>query len=69
MAEISREFLEPDRCEKAHTGFVLEGELEIDFEGEKIFYQSGDALFVEPGTKHSVRSLSEKVLLFLVEEI
>ena len=33
LLEFSAEFVEPDCCEKGHVGFVLEGTLEVDFNG------------------------------------
>jgi hypothetical protein len=33
LVEFSCEFVEAEACEKAHIGFVLSGELEIDFSG------------------------------------
>jgi quercetin dioxygenase-like cupin family protein len=69
LVEFAGAFEEIDWCEKAHIGFVVEGDLEIDFGEEKILYTQGDGVFIPPETKHKAKHLSEKVLLFLVEEI
>ncbi|MET0753776.1 MAG: cupin domain-containing protein [Pyrinomonadaceae bacterium] len=69
LVEFSGAFEEIEWCEKAHTGYVVEGDLEIDFGTEKVSYSQGDGIFIPPGTKHKAKHLSEKVLLFLVEEI
>lgn len=69
LVEFSGAFEEIDWCEKAHTGYVVEGDLEIDFGVEKVSFKQGDGIFIPPGTKHKAKHLSEKVLLFLVEEI
>ncbi len=69
--EISRGLVHPDWCVTGHIGYVVEGELEIDFGSEIINYSAGDALFIKAGEreKHIPKPVSEKVLLFLVEEI
>lgn len=46
LAEFSSEFLEPDWCEKSHIGFVLRGELEVDFHGQCIRYAEGSGIFI-----------------------
>jgi len=58
-------------CEKGHYGCVLEGELEIEYANETIIYKAGDGLFIPDGPehKHRGRVLSDKVLVFLVENI
>lgn len=71
LLEFTSEFVEPDWCEKAHIGFVVHGELEIDFRGSVVRYPQGSALFIPSGVTngHKARSVKSKVLLFLVEEI
>ena len=57
---------------KNHIGFVLEGKLEIDFNGEKIIYLAGDAIFISEGenSAHKARPLTTSpVKLFLVENV
>ena len=34
LVEFTSEFVEREWCEKGHAGFVLAGELEIDFSGQ-----------------------------------
>ena len=36
--------LEPHWCEKGHIGYVLEGQLEITFENERVVYNPGDGV-------------------------
>lgn len=69
LLEKSREFVEPDWCEKAHAGMVLEGELEIDFQGNCVRFPQGSGLLIPAGAKHKGRSVSERVLIFLIEDI
>ncbi len=71
LAEFSSEFIESHWCEKGHIGFVLDGELEIDFHGKLVRYIKGDGVFIPQGATHGhkARSLTPTVLLFLVEEV
>lgn len=70
LAEFSMEFVEPHWCEKGHIGFVLRGELEVDFRGERIRYAEGSGIFIPKGASHGhkARSITSSVLLFLAEE-
>ena len=70
MVEFTHEFVEPHWCEKAHIGFVLSGELEIDFKGKVVRYPEGTAILIPAGAVHAHkgRSVTTLVRLFLVEE-
>ncbi|MCH8325879.1 MAG: cupin domain-containing protein [Bacteroidetes bacterium] len=39
-------------CEKGHYGYIIEGELEIEFANEKIIYKKGDGVFIPDGAEH-----------------
>ncbi len=71
LVEFTREFVEPDWCHKGHVGFVLSGELEIDFSGEVVRFPEGSALMIPAGSAqaHKARAITPVVLLFLVEEV
>ncbi|MGB9092604.1 MAG: hypothetical protein WCB93_00660 [Gallionella sp.] len=71
LVEFTSEFVEPDWCEKGHIGFVIQGELEIDFHGHLVRYPEGSGIFIPPGSGsgHKGRSVTPTVLLFLVEDI
>jgi mannose-6-phosphate isomerase-like protein (cupin superfamily) len=71
LLEFTSEFIEPDWCEKGHIGFVLKGELEIDFQGRLVRYPEGSALFIPFGAAsgHKARSIAAVTQLFLVEDI
>ncbi|HEX8733981.1 MAG TPA: cupin domain-containing protein [Pyrinomonadaceae bacterium] len=69
LLEHSRAVREEDWCEKPHVGYVVEGELEINFSGKTEAFRAGEGIFIAAGEKHKARSLTEKTLLFLVEEI
>ena len=70
LLELGPEFVEPEWCQKGHIGYVLEGELEIDFGGRLVTFRAGDGLWIPPGDahKHKARALTERVVLILVEE-
>lgn len=70
LVEIGKDFVEEDWCLKGHAGFVVEGELEIEFNGEVITYKAGDGLLISSGeaSKHKPKAISETVKLFLVED-
>ena len=70
LVEFSKEFVESDWCTKGHTGYILEGQMEIDFDGEKEIFGPGDGVFIPAGQehKHKGRVLTEKVEAILVEE-
>ncbi|MBA4382643.1 MAG: phosrestin [Sideroxydans sp.] len=71
LLEFTSEFIEPDWCEKGHVGFVVQGELEIDFRGSVLRYPQGSALFIPSGlaSGHKARSIAAVTQLFLVEEL
>lgn len=71
LVEFSEEFLEPDWCTKGHVGYVLDGRLQIDFNGKIKEYKTGDGLWIDEGAefrhKGSVAK-GEKALLILFEK-
>jgi mannose-6-phosphate isomerase-like protein (cupin superfamily) len=69
LAEFSRNFQETDWCEKSHIGYVIAGEIEIDFAGRAEIFKQGDGIFICPGKKHKARAMSEITRLFLVEDV
>jgi len=71
LAEFSKNFVEPDWCTKGHIGYMLEGEMEVDFRGEKVTFRAGDGLFIPPGSahRHKARVLTNFVRVVLVEGV
>jgi mannose-6-phosphate isomerase-like protein (cupin superfamily) len=71
LAEFTREFAEPDWCTKEHIGYILEGQMEIDFDGKVVVFNSGDGLFIPAGEKHKHigRALTDLVKIILVEDV
>ena len=71
LVEFFKEFVEPDWCTKGHIGYILEGQMEIDFDGKIEVFGSGDGVFIPAGRqhKHKGRVLTEKVKAVLVEDV
>ncbi|MHC4707131.1 MAG: hypothetical protein ACYS8I_08610, partial [Planctomycetota bacterium] len=38
LVEFSKEFVEPDWCSRGHIGYVLEGQMEVNFDGKVIVF-------------------------------
>jgi quercetin dioxygenase-like cupin family protein len=70
LVEFSKEFVESDWCIKGHIGYILEGQMEIDFDGAKEVFGPGDGVFIPAGQehKHKGRVLTDKVKAILAEE-
>ncbi len=71
LAEFSKDFIEPDWCTRGHIGYVLEGEMEVDFHGQVVSFRAGDGLFIAPGYehRHKARVLTGSVKVVLVEDV
>jgi quercetin dioxygenase-like cupin family protein len=69
LVEFTREFIEADWCTRGHIGYVIEGRLEIDFDGTPVVFGPGDGLFIEAGERHKARVLTNLARLMLVEEV
>jgi len=68
LAEFTKEFAELDGCAKGHIGYVLEGQMEIDFDGKAIVFGPGDGLFIQPGDKHKAKVITGTAKVILVED-
>ena len=72
LVEFSKEFIEADWCTNGHIGYVLHGQLEIDFDSinTTLSYGPGDGIFIDKGqaARHKVRILTRTATLILVEE-
>ena len=71
LVEFAKEFVEPDWCTKGHIGYILEGEMEIDFDGKAIQFGPGDGVFIPAGEKHKHKAkiLTDVVKVILVEDV
>jgi quercetin dioxygenase-like cupin family protein len=69
LLEFSKDFVELDWCTKGHIGYILDGQLEIDFNGKSILYGPGDVAIIPDGNdhKHKAKSVTDKVTIFVVE--
>ena len=58
-------------CEKGHIGYVLQGQLEIRFDGQTQVYGPGDGVFIPDGPehRHMGRVLSDTATLVFVEDV
>ena len=70
LVELKRSTVHAHWCEVGHVGMIVEGELEIDFDGEKKNFGAGDALMIPDGAgdRHRPRALTEKAVMFLIED-
>ncbi len=70
LLELTEGFVEPEWCTKGHIGYVLEGLMEVDFDGEVVRCSAGDGIFILPGEehRHMATVLSDVVRLILVED-
>jgi quercetin dioxygenase-like cupin family protein len=61
----------PHWCEKGHYGYVIEGQMEIEYESGSVKYEPGDGIFIPDGPdhRHRGRALTGKVLVFFVEKV
>jgi len=71
LVEFGKEFVELDWCTKEHIGYILEGQMEIDFNGQAIVLGPGDGVFIPAGEehKHKGKALTDVVRIILVEDV
>jgi len=70
LVEFTKEFIEPDWCTKGHIGYVLEGQMDVDFAGHVVHFSAGDGLFIPAGeeARHKATVITDLVKLILVED-
>lgn len=71
IIEFNEDFVEEDWCQNGHYGYVLDGEMNIDFNGDIIHYRKGDGLYIPAGSEDKHKAIIAKgkfVRLLLVEE-
>jgi hypothetical protein len=68
LVEYSRE-MPPHWCEMGHFGYVIEGQVDIEYADGRVTYGPGDGIIIADGFKHRHRAhpLTERVQLFFVE--
>ncbi len=70
LVEYSEE-MEPHWCERGHTGCILQGRIEIEFDDGVRVFQSGDGVNIPNGPKHKHRArvLSGVVRAIFIEDV
>jgi ethanolamine utilization protein EutQ (cupin superfamily) len=68
IVEFTHDLVEEDWCEKEHFGYIIEGKMEIDFQGRVEVFQAGDGIFIPQGIKHKASVPSGAVKCFFVEK-
>jgi mannose-6-phosphate isomerase-like protein (cupin superfamily) len=63
LLEFSRDLDHPHWCTTGHLGYVVEGEMEVEFEDGRVVYQAGDGVAIPAGEadKHRPRARSDRV--------
>jgi hypothetical protein len=56
LIEYSSGFQQENWCKRAHTGYVLEGSIKIEFAGESVQYVKGDGIFIRSGDEDRHRA-------------
>lgn len=72
LLQFDESFIEEEWCMKGHVGYVVDGEMTIDFNSIIKHYRRGDGLWIEPGesNKHKViMKPGSKVELILFESV
>lgn len=56
---------------KAHSGYLLDGELEFDFNGTSVKYGPGDGLMIPGGeeSRHKAKTLTASASIILIEDV
>lgn len=67
LLEFAPGFGESEWCQKSHAGYIVAGELEIEFGDRAERFAAGDALVIE-SDPHRAKAGREGAQLFLVEE-
>ena len=70
LVEFQNGFEEDGWCENGHVGFVLQGNLNIQFPDRMVSANEGDVVWIPPGfeTRHRAHVLGESVQLVLFED-
>jgi quercetin dioxygenase-like cupin family protein len=70
VAEYAKGFVSPEWCTDGHIGYVLEGEMDIDFAGNAVRFVAGDGLFIPEGEahRHKPSVVTDVVRVVLVEQ-
>ena len=69
LLELTKEAQHPHWCVVGHSGCVIDGVLEVEFDGGVVRYEAGDGLLIPPGEahRHRPRALTVRVRLALTD--
>jgi quercetin dioxygenase-like cupin family protein len=58
-------------CQKGHTGYVLAGQMQLQFDHEAQIYSPGDGVCIPDGREHQHRGqvLTDTVTIIFVEDL
>ena len=70
VIEFSKGMQHDHWCTTGHMGYVIEGQLDIQFSNAKVTYKTGDSLFIPGGEehKHKPDAVTEHVTIFSIEK-
>jgi hypothetical protein len=70
LVEFTVDFVEADWCLRGHVGYLLEGELEIEFGDLTERFRPGDGLMIRGHgeQKHKARAIGATAKLLLVDD-
>lgn len=71
LVEFTDELVETDWCTEGHIVYILEGQLEVNFNGNVVVFNKGDGLFIPAGEKdkHIGKALTKVVTMIIVEDV
>jgi hypothetical protein len=71
LVEFTDQYFDPNWCTRGHVGFMLEGEMDINFNGRPMTFRKGDGLLIPAGekNKHMVKVHTGQALVVLIEEL
>lgn len=62
LLRFNDDFVENHWCTKGHIGYVLDGEITINFNGKTETYKKGDGLWIEAGEDNKHKAIIAKGL-------
>lgn len=71
LVEFTDQFVETDWCKKGHIVYILEGTLEVNFDGNVVVFKAGDGLCIPEGEKdkHMGKALTKVLKMIFVEDV
>ena len=59
-------FADPSWCDTGHAGYVIEGRLRMEIDGESQEVGPGEGFVIEPGTRHRAANAGEVAVVLFV---